>query len=191
MLLAIIRDDELEEVPMKLSPIVSRVEANTSKESEKKPSSVTSKGEETESNERKASKLNSMILTHVKKNNMELVDDVSYGRNIESRYYSATKAPSKIPVEHEIDGKAIELSMELPPEGNVGCASNFVRKVSFEAGKSRGVQTRAARKTQGQPVFNVGLPDSKTSQERAKAMSKVQDELSYYHSESTTKVLWA
>ncbi|KAH1114052.1 hypothetical protein J1N35_007430 [Gossypium stocksii] len=77
---------------MKLGLIVSRVKANSTKESDKKPvkgfsysdphkmrdspkrakSTVTKKGKEAEPDERKASKFNSMILTLTKRNSREV-----------------------------------------------------------------------------------------------------------------------
>ncbi|KAH1046660.1 hypothetical protein J1N35_037444 [Gossypium stocksii] len=56
---------------------------------------------------------------------IQLVEDVSYGRNIDSIEESATKAPSKMLVAHKTDMRLVESTVELPPLGKVRCVSDF------------------------------------------------------------------
>lgn len=60
---------------------------------------------------------------------IQLVEDVLYRRNIGSIEQNVMKAPSDMLVEHETDIKPFEISVELPPMGNVGCSSDFAKVV--------------------------------------------------------------
>ncbi|MBA0754908.1 hypothetical protein Gogos_019856, partial [Gossypium gossypioides] len=59
---------------------------------------------------------------------IQLVEDVSYGRNIDSIEQKVTKSPSEVLVAQEFDMKPADLTMEPTPLGNVGCASGFKKK---------------------------------------------------------------
>ncbi|MFQ6630455.1 hypothetical protein Gotur_009256 [Gossypium turneri] len=50
---------------------------------------------------------------------IQLVDDVSYGRNIDSIEWNATKAPSEVLVAQEIDKKPVESTIKLTPLGKI------------------------------------------------------------------------
>ncbi|KAL1074424.1 hypothetical protein V6Z11_D11G288400 [Gossypium hirsutum] len=56
---------------------------------------------------------------------IQLVEDVSYGRNIDSIERVDTKAPSKVLVAQEFDMKPADSTVEPTPLGKVGCASGF------------------------------------------------------------------
>ncbi|KAK5793911.1 hypothetical protein PVK06_035087 [Gossypium arboreum] len=68
---------------------------------------------------------------------IQLVEDVSYGRNINSIERNATKAHSKKLVEHEIDMKPVKSTVELPFLGKVGCVSDFEGKVAMQKQSKR------------------------------------------------------
>ncbi|KAH1038557.1 hypothetical protein J1N35_040300 [Gossypium stocksii] len=59
---------------------------------------------------------------------IQLVEDVLYGRNINSIEPNATKAPSKNLVEHETNMRPVKSTVEPSPLGNVGCVSIFEGK---------------------------------------------------------------
>ncbi|KAG8482796.1 hypothetical protein CXB51_024201 [Gossypium anomalum] len=59
---------------------------------------------------------------------IQLVKDVSYGRNIKSIERNATKDPSERLVERETDMRLVKSTVESPPLGKVGCVSDFEGK---------------------------------------------------------------
>ncbi|MBA0753715.1 hypothetical protein Gogos_020757 [Gossypium gossypioides] len=59
---------------------------------------------------------------------IQLLEDVSYVRNINSSEWNATKASSKVLVAQEINMKPANSTVEPTPLKNVGCASDFERK---------------------------------------------------------------
>lgn len=59
-------------------------------------------------------------------------DDVHCGKNIYLVDQNAKETPLKILEGQQTDMKLIKLSMRLPPMKEVGCASNFVRKVVMQ-----------------------------------------------------------
>ncbi|KAK5774709.1 hypothetical protein PVK06_042565 [Gossypium arboreum] len=68
---------------------------------------------------------------------IQLVEDVSYGRNINSIEQNATKAPSEKLVEHESDMRLVESTVETPPLGKVDCASSFEGKEAMQKQSKR------------------------------------------------------
>ena len=69
---------------------------------------------------------------------IQLVEDVSYGRNIKSSKRNATKAPSEVLVAQGTDMKPAGSTVEPTPLGKVGCASSFEGKGAMQ-GQSRRV----------------------------------------------------
>lgn len=69
---------------------------------------------------------------------IQLVEDVSYGRNIKSAKRNATKASSEVLVAQGTDMKPAGSTVELTPLGKVGCASGFKEKGAMQ-GQSRRV----------------------------------------------------
>ncbi|MFQ6636425.1 hypothetical protein Gotur_014159 [Gossypium turneri] len=59
---------------------------------------------------------------------IQLVEDVSYGRNIDSIERKDTKAPSEMLVAQEFDMEPADSTVEPTPLGKVGCASGFKKK---------------------------------------------------------------
>ncbi|MFQ6662417.1 hypothetical protein Gotur_030260 [Gossypium turneri] len=59
---------------------------------------------------------------------IQLVEDVSYGGNIDSVKRKDTKAPSEVLVAQEFDMKPVDLTVESAPLGKVGYASGFKEK---------------------------------------------------------------
>ncbi|KAH1113999.1 hypothetical protein J1N35_007377 [Gossypium stocksii] len=63
---------------------------------------------------------------------IQLVEYVSYGRNINSIERNATKAPLEKLVEHKTDMRLVESTMELSPLGKMGCVSDFEGKETMQ-----------------------------------------------------------
>ncbi|MBA0755060.1 hypothetical protein Gogos_022243 [Gossypium gossypioides] len=63
---------------------------------------------------------------------IQLVEDVSYGRTINSSERNATKALSEVLVVQEIDMKPADSTVEPTPLGKVGCASGFEGKGAMQ-----------------------------------------------------------
>ncbi|MFQ6624599.1 hypothetical protein Gotur_004145 [Gossypium turneri] len=63
---------------------------------------------------------------------IQLVEDVSYGRNIDSIEWVVTKASSEVLVAQEFDMKPADLTVGLTPLGNVGFASGFKKKGAMQ-----------------------------------------------------------
>ncbi|MBA0740645.1 hypothetical protein Gogos_013837 [Gossypium gossypioides] len=68
---------------------------------------------------------------------IQLVEDVSYGRNINSIERNATKAHSEKLVEHETDIMPVKSIVELPHLENVGCVSDFEGKEAMQKQSKR------------------------------------------------------
>ncbi|KAH1108249.1 hypothetical protein J1N35_012017 [Gossypium stocksii] len=65
---------------------------------------------------------------------IQLVEDVSYGRDIDLVDWSAKEVPLEMLVEQKINLKPVELLVELPPMRVVGCASAFRDKMVMQTG---------------------------------------------------------
>ncbi|MBA0842299.1 hypothetical protein Goarm_002133, partial [Gossypium armourianum] len=63
---------------------------------------------------------------------IQLVEDVSYRRNIDLIERNATKALSEKLMEHEINMRLVESTVEPPPLGKVGCVSDFEGKEDMQ-----------------------------------------------------------
>ncbi|MBA0756604.1 hypothetical protein Gogos_020935 [Gossypium gossypioides] len=63
---------------------------------------------------------------------IQLVEDVSYGRNINLSEQKTTKAPSEVLVAQEINIKPADWTVEPTSLGNVGCASGFGGKEAMQ-----------------------------------------------------------
>ncbi|KAG8498201.1 hypothetical protein CXB51_006628 [Gossypium anomalum] len=68
---------------------------------------------------------------------IQLVEDASYGRSINSTEQDATKAPSEKLVERESDMRPVEPTVELPPLRKVDGASDFVGKEAMQKQSKR------------------------------------------------------
>ncbi|MFQ6628970.1 hypothetical protein Gotur_007158 [Gossypium turneri] len=63
---------------------------------------------------------------------IQLVEDVSYGRNIDSIEWKDTKAPSEVLVAQEFDMKPADSTVESAPLGKVSYASGFKEKGAIQ-----------------------------------------------------------
>ncbi|MBA0756527.1 hypothetical protein Gogos_005630 [Gossypium gossypioides] len=63
---------------------------------------------------------------------IQLVEDVSYQKNINSIEQNTTKALLKRLVEHETDMRPVKSTVEPPPLGKVGCVSDFEGKEAMQ-----------------------------------------------------------
>ncbi|KAA3459293.1 UBA domain-containing protein mud1-like [Gossypium australe] len=88
---------------------------------------------------------------------IQLVEDVSYQRNIDSIEWNATKAPPEILVAHEADMRPVESTIELPPSG----------KGPFQSYKQRGRETVGNLKPSSVNQKDSNMSKSKLGQVRA------------------------
>ncbi|KAK5792929.1 hypothetical protein PVK06_034060 [Gossypium arboreum] len=121
---------------------------------------------------------------------IQLVEDVSYGRNIISIERNVTKAPSEMLMKHETNMKPIEISVELPLMGKVGkpkpsCENQEdSSRGKLECGQVRvisscqrdvstsGTNQAKRRQKPRQKFREAGQPDCETGREKPKTLRK-------------------